>query len=166
MSWVGELWSFLKMKSRSARRQEPGKEKAKVRGRRGYKCSRNAQQAIVTWHQHNLPFSAPQSYPRFYILDVWENRVSPNSKGESDRTKGTWHSTPCFPWPSVRPHGWVGSAHNTIPARLSGLILQESLLPLRCLTESLPSSHSQSTEECSTSDFNKIMCNKIQKMKT
>lgn len=37
------------------------------------------------------------SYPRFYILDVWENRVRHNSKGEPDRTKGTQRGTPCFP---------------------------------------------------------------------
>lgn len=37
---------------------------------------------------------------------------------------------------------------------------------LRCKTETLPWSHSQSTKECSTSDFNRITCNKIQKMKT
>lgn len=51
------------------------------------------------------------------------------------------------------------------PACLASSFNTVSFL-LRCKTESLPWSHSQSTKECSTSDFNRITCNKIQKIKT
>ena len=155
------IW-VLKMKSRSAWRQEPVKDKATVRGRTGYKTFPKCRTSNCHLAPAQSFIPSSSSYPRFYILDVWENRVRHNRKGEPDRTKVTRRGTPCFLWLSVRPHSRVGNVHDTIPACSCGKV---SFL-LRRKAESLPWSHSQSIEQYSTSDFNKITCNKSQEMKT